>query len=424
MNKKAFFSLACGLGALLLQSCDMADLAVIVHDISTAEEFFGMSANKKYRLTADIDLQGQAWTPIKIADLDGNGHSIRNFRVAETVEHGKMSPINVDYGFFTSANSIHDVTFSDFAMNIQALDADLTFGAVAGNVNKMFDVTVENGTIAIVSTKYDVMASCCVGFASDYLSGITVRNVSLTASGNESVSASGILSTSIGLGKYSEDLLSENNNITAQGYGASAYGIGWSVKYESNTGIVSCNNTIVAASKRASLSEYAAGVGNVIGSQAVVSRGNTVEAKSVSGIGGCDDSTDLLSIGNKLISNGTDEDYACGVSKSIDGCKRIMSIDNAFEGEAVSYGISETFESPINGAVSKGMSASGDLFCEKADSSTYFRDCYIGPDSDGPNVNEIPSIDLVGYRSLIDTLSLNPEIWKIGEDGEYALTVE
>ena len=76
-------------------------------EISTADQLKAVANNLSgsYKLTADIDLGGEAWTPIGNSDtpftgtFDGNGHTVSNFTITADETYGKNSA-----GFFGYSN--------------------------------------------------------------------------------------------------------------------------------------------------------------------------------------------------------------------------------------------------------------------------------------------------------------------------------
>ncbi len=107
---------------------------------------------KSVKLTADIDLAGEEWTPIGNSTntfngtFDGNGKSIKNLNIVETeAKEGKAY-----IGFFGYANNatIKNVTFENVNLNIPCLDIDHSqghIGAVAGSLEGTS--TIENVTV-------------------------------------------------------------------------------------------------------------------------------------------------------------------------------------------------------------------------------------------------------------------------------------
>ena len=107
---------------------------------------------KSVKLTADIDLAGEEWTPIGNSTntfngtFDGNGKSIKNLNIVETeAKEGKAY-----IGFFGYAKNatIKNVTFENVNLNIPCLDIDHSqghIGAVAGSLEGTS--TIENVTV-------------------------------------------------------------------------------------------------------------------------------------------------------------------------------------------------------------------------------------------------------------------------------------
>lgn len=70
--------------------------------ISSVDELLSISDNfddyRYYELTNDIDLSGMEWTPINVRGvLNGNGHSIKNMRIAKTYENSSVKVGLISY---------------------------------------------------------------------------------------------------------------------------------------------------------------------------------------------------------------------------------------------------------------------------------------------------------------------------------------
>lgn len=121
-----------------------ADLAAISED-----------AAGKYLLAEDINLKGDVWTPIDnfSGTLDGNGHKIFNFVMAEN---------NTASGFFrVNSGTIENVTFDDynFSTTRSASNGNYAGLIVALNSGTISNCTVtENGTIN-TSTSFNVSSA-------------------------------------------------------------------------------------------------------------------------------------------------------------------------------------------------------------------------------------------------------------------------
>lgn len=82
--------------------CDTSKYKTI--EISTKEGLLAMESNKaeKYILTADIDLEGETWTPLSLENvaLDGNNHKISNLKIESTDQNEK------EFGLFKAYSGI------------------------------------------------------------------------------------------------------------------------------------------------------------------------------------------------------------------------------------------------------------------------------------------------------------------------------
>lgn len=156
--------------------------------IETKEQMACMAADlvsgsiRYYKLGADIDLDGETWTPLnnvepfdKFIDFDGNGHTIRNLSVAE-----------VPYASF--------------------------FGVLYGNAK---DVIFENASVTAGANVGAVVAAY-VGTSADHypcsVSGVKVKNSQVSGSVNN---LGGFVAVSEGPGAKFENCSIEDSEVTS-----------------------------------------------------------------------------------------------------------------------------------------------------------------------------------------------------------------
>ncbi len=75
------------------------------NEISSLTELLAMKSENSYKLTADINLGGREWTPLEVANFDGDGHTISNGYVGRS---GEMVT------FLSEVASVKNLTISDF----------------------------------------------------------------------------------------------------------------------------------------------------------------------------------------------------------------------------------------------------------------------------------------------------------------------
>ncbi len=142
-------------------------------------------------LESDINLNGEQWIPIGIAEnsfvgtFDGQGYTIKNLNIVETeAKEGKAY-----IGFFGHAKNatIKNVTFENVNLNIACLDIDNSqghIGAVAGSLegtSTIENVTVK-GDIFVEATFEANGASRVAVVAGGNIDGnVTMRNVHVVA---------------------------------------------------------------------------------------------------------------------------------------------------------------------------------------------------------------------------------------------------
>ena len=99
-----------------------------------------------YRLAADINLEGEAWTPIEnlSGEIDGNGHTISQFTMTTTT--------NIS-GFVATNNGVlKNINFKSVVVNASTTGTSFNAGALVGLNNG----TVENCTMSDVVITYKV----------------------------------------------------------------------------------------------------------------------------------------------------------------------------------------------------------------------------------------------------------------------------
>lgn len=99
-----------------------------------------------YRLAADINLEGEAWTPIEnlSGEIDGNGHTISQFTMTTTT--------NIS-GFVATNNGVlKNINFTNMVVNASTTSSSFKAGALVGVNNG----TVENCTMSDVVITYTV----------------------------------------------------------------------------------------------------------------------------------------------------------------------------------------------------------------------------------------------------------------------------
>lgn len=154
------------------------DLLAFVAEANTNGNIF---EGKKITLTAELDLGGMNWTPIKSfkGEFNGNNKTIRNFKVVvdDTQKRG---------GFFNGIEAgdgerVHDLTIADVEATVGNSSGDCRFGVLAnyicGVVNR---VTVKNIKVTTTSSKAWV-GGMCAFMSWPWMNDCTVENLTVDA---------------------------------------------------------------------------------------------------------------------------------------------------------------------------------------------------------------------------------------------------
>ena len=138
--------------------------------IYTAADLRNMANNPsgRYYLANDIDLEGEAWTPIGTfyGTLDGEGHKICNFSMANMA--------GGNYGFIkTNQGTVKNVTFSDFVVTMSNGNVGAKYGTIAAvNQGKIENCQTVDGALALTASY-----SSDDGTMHSYYGGIVGENI-------------------------------------------------------------------------------------------------------------------------------------------------------------------------------------------------------------------------------------------------------
>lgn len=149
--------------------------SVAIYDADGLKAIAGNPAGY-YHLMANINLQGEEWTPILgfSGIFDGNGYKIYNFSLRKN---------GVDQGFvITNSGTIKNVTFSNVEL-ASTVDGDITcsIGIVcAYNTGKLVNVTVEKADIMLNVTSKNANNTISIGGLAGESTGL-ISNCSATS---------------------------------------------------------------------------------------------------------------------------------------------------------------------------------------------------------------------------------------------------
>ncbi len=124
---------------------DSTKTVEVITDITTVEELYAMSKDGNYRLTNDLDLDGNKWESKSVKNFDGNGHTIKNAIINSSSDIGG--------GFFYGINEIKNVTFENLTVVISS--SSTAFGMVADAANRVSGVTIKDSSAKFINTNTD-----------------------------------------------------------------------------------------------------------------------------------------------------------------------------------------------------------------------------------------------------------------------------
>ena len=238
------------------------DLRWVANQISTLsnKDFKNQFDGKTIKLMADINLDGQAWTPINSwhaegntsVTLDGNGHKIIGMQVKAGAKAGFIGSNAADW-------TIKNLTFVDANVESTGNFAGVVFGYQYGDV-VMENVDVQGGSVKSTAN-YGIRIGGLVGFsvvndgATLSLTGCDVNGVTLEGYHN----VGGLVGTIDTADKATMTNCTSTNNIFRINNGTANYLKAWNA-YDCNgyaegkslkTGCAESGNTVVGLSTAA-----------------------------------------------------------------------------------------------------------------------------------------------------------------------------
>lgn len=198
-----------------------------IEEISTVEQLKAIAngLNGHYKLVANIDLENEEWAPIGNASsftgvLDGNGHTISNFKVSN--QSGYIGLIGYNKG------TIKNLIITGTDVNVPAVSQNSYVGTIAG-YNK--------GTIENVQVSGSLLINSHSSSYTTYIGGIAGYNEGAIKNSTNNTSVTGTNYVG-GITAYNEGTLLELTNkgiIIADTYGAG-------ITTFTTTGISECIN--------------------------------------------------------------------------------------------------------------------------------------------------------------------------------------
>lgn len=130
---------------LISSAKDLQEMARLINDKKTTEAY----CSAHYKLAADIDLGGKKWEPMGIDDygymgfcgtLDGNGHTVSNFKVSYKVSRVGDPVVNHAFIGYLSGGTVCNLTVSNAVISASS-DKNLAVAAVVASAR---NAVVEN----------------------------------------------------------------------------------------------------------------------------------------------------------------------------------------------------------------------------------------------------------------------------------------
>ncbi len=433
---KAIISLSV-ISVFCIAACCFSACGAVKHGISTVEDLYAMQSGKSYALKCDIDLKGRAWTPLSVKNFDGNGHTIKNCTINET--------LTSDGGFFKRIEKLNNVTFDGVVGNISFIADDaqwLNGGVAAGLVYKEIkNVTVINSDVSFSIVKTDANATMVHvgGIAGEYSAGMatlstgftgvydcTFENSNLSVTGKSvSLAVGGI----VGSHSTKEFLNCSVVNSVINSNGTTGGIIG---TLESSSIVQNC---VFENSEIKSTGGWAGGILGSVFSNAKITEclasGGTiaVNSKGVYSVGGITGYSNEAIISDCLV-NGMTLDCSTTSAKADDSCyvggfcgtsggtvSKSIVVDCKVSGtgstslkNVAAAGFIARVGGSVNNCAAYGVTVSGsksDIFAPSGD--TVFNS-FVGEGS-APNANGLTVLNPSEWESILETMSLDSGIW-------------
>lgn len=415
----------------LFSSCALFGWEPSVEDytpVGTREELFAMEEDGYYRLTADIDMGGQTWTPISLKGFDGGGHTISDCQITGA-------------GFFVDIDTLSNVAFD----SVTVLNGYSV--AVGGRAEQMEGVSVKNSTVtAAGSDELINKIGLIAGFVKGEIKNCTAEDSRLICSSlDDSAYIGGIAGWSSGGGEKT-GCIARNIDIYAANTGYSDtddFLVGGLFGKVDNGEISDClasGLTIEAdATKSGGVSvggiagyfdDYTslsgcASVGNTIAASAK----NSVRMGGVAGISYAE-TTDCYASGNTLeCTSSLSSSSSCYiggfVASAMNNVKSSFAVNNTLRGNVSEdeYYVAG-FTPNIHGAIQNCAVAENELAGGNSDEfafvSNMIFNCYITDTAKGGNCNgleELSSQDWFSPDEITQKLLLDETVWTLNAGG-------
>ncbi len=136
-----------------LATIDNADELIALAEKANADENY--RKGETVTVTADIDMAGKAWKPIKVLNfvLDFQGHTVSNLKVTVTAadmhNDWHSNTLGLIASFVAGGRGVKNLKLKDSSLTVDAADKTIEVGGVIGKSDRGFvnNITMENVTI-------------------------------------------------------------------------------------------------------------------------------------------------------------------------------------------------------------------------------------------------------------------------------------
>lgn len=394
------------------------------YEVSSVDDLSKMESKKNYKLTADIDFNGLTWTPKKVKNFDGQGHTIsnvmiigsnkcafftqvgvlRNLTLTDVVGTGTDNGKSIEYRLAVAvgdAEECDSVTVKDSSVSLKItltqtygyeLSKNMIFGgAIVGHCGSMKNCVAENCEISAESNTYNQLD---LGGLAGYTSAVKdsiAKKIKVSGKSN-SVGNYGGIAGSCSSVKNSVSRDCNISGVCAKSSDPSRVGGLVGHAWSSNDGGITNCASIANTLRFSGESQYT--VGGFVGKTEVTVGNCFVSGNSITANITASSSKNSMYAGV----------FAGSATAAVSKCVAQSSTLNASNISTGKYISTSEFVAYAEASIVKcgimGNTVFGSNQCKFANDSSYVKDCisYSSPDDDD-------------WKDVISALSLDDELW-------------